>query len=597
MTAGRPPGGPAVPCRGVPRPGPGGTDRRTGPVRAASDVTRGDTLTAGPRTSAPSARPRPARPARSSTARRTAAAGLALAAALGTVAAATGPAQAAPADPASAAEAFGGGPATAGVPRDLLRFHQQRLDWRSCVQGPADQVGAELEKAGAACADVTVPLDYRDPRGRTITVAVSRIRATSARDRIGSLLLNDGGPGGATLGAPPRVRDALKGNAGRWDIIGMDPRFVGRSTPVDCGWPVGTSLSSAGTNRAGFERQIAHHKDLAAKCRANAGDLLPHAGTRNTARDMDVVRGALGERRISYLGVSYGTYLGTVYTQMFPGRYDRMVLDGALDPRTYGPALLPSMLPENEAAYAAWAAWVARRHDTYGLGRTAEEVTAGILRTVGTAAERPLVVGSGDLAVELDDTRVPLLLFMGLAGDSDEERAALADQMSTVARVAAGEQVTPSEGTTAVLRFAFSGDASPVGSSNQAIMCADGTTSRDPEDYWRRVERSRAGHPLFGPLLNNINPCAFWDAPREARTEVRRDADVMIVAATGDPRTTYRDSTALHRLLPSSRLVTLKGANQHALFGFYGNACVDDAVNRYLAGGRLPASDLTCAKR
>ncbi|WP_256097004.1 alpha/beta hydrolase [Streptomyces agglomeratus] len=120
---------------------------------------------------------------------------------------------------------------------------------------------------------------------------------------------------------------------------------------------------------------------------------------------------------------------------------------------------------------------------------------------------------------------------------------------------------------------------------------------RDPRRYWRDIERNRAAHPLFGPLTSNIGPCAFADRPREEPTQVRRDGRVLIVAATGDPRTTYKGSLELHKLLPSSRLVTLEGANRHALFGRYGNTCVDDEVNRYLATGKLPTKDQTCVKQ
>ncbi|WP_380281856.1 alpha/beta hydrolase [Kitasatospora purpeofusca] len=487
--------------------------------------------------------------------------------------------------------------ATAGTPQGLDRYYRQRLDWHGCVLGPADQEGADLERAGARCADVTVPLDYDDPGGRTVTLAVSRIKATDTRHRIGALLLNDGGPGGPTIGAPPRVHAALKDTAGRYDIVGMDPRFVGRSAPIDCGWPVGFSLLSSGPGRAGFERQVSFQRDLAARCRSAAGDLLPYASTRNAARDLDVVRGALGERRISYLGLSYGTYLGTVYTQMFPGRYDRVVLDSALDPRHTGPAVMSVAVAENDRAFADWADWAAARHDTYGLGRTREEVTAGILRTVETAAARPLVVGTGAAAVELDDSRVPSLLFMKLSSDSDRDRTALAELAVLLAEAAAGRQVILPPQTSALLHFLFGAQGSWAGSALQAVVCADGAAPRDPEHYWREIERSRATSPLFGPLLDNITPCAFWDDPREAPTEVRRDAEVLILAATGDPRTPYRDGVALHGLLPGSRLLTLRGANRHGLYGTYGNACVDDAVNAYLAGGRLPRTDPLCTLR
>ncbi|MFI6155607.1 alpha/beta hydrolase [Kitasatospora sp. NPDC051170] len=523
--------------------------------------------------------------------RRAAAAGLALAACLTGATVAALPAQAAEAPGASE-----GSEGSASNSRGLDRYYGQQLNWHSCVLGPNDQDGAALDQAGARCTEVTVPLDYGNPGGRTVTLALSRIKATDTRHRIGALLLNDGGPGSPTLTSPLRVHAALKETAGRFDIVGLDPRFVGRSGQIDCGWPVGYSVQSSGTGRAGFERQVTLQRDLAAKCRSAAGDLLPYAGTRNTARDLDVVRGALGERRISYLGLSYGTYLGTVYGQMFPGRLDRTVLDSALDPRRAGPALIPSQLPGLEHAFADWADWAAARHSTYGLGRTREEVTAGILRTVQASANRPLVIGSGANAFQLDDSRVPMVFFAGLQGDSEPERASLAEQTAMLAEAAAGRPVTPSAQTTALLQFLYSPQGSPAGSAMQAIACADGTASQDPEHYWHEIERSRADSPLFGPLLDNITPCAFWDRPREAPTQVRHDARALIVAATGDPRTPYGGAVALHGMLPGSRLLTLQGANQHGLYGIYGNACVDDTVTAYLATGRLPRTDATCTR-
>ncbi|MEV5688779.1 alpha/beta hydrolase [Streptomyces sp. NPDC052164] len=479
----------------------------------------------------------------------------------------------------------------------LGRYYRQHLDWGTCVKGPDDTMGRDLEKAGVRCADVTVPLDYADPRGRTITVAISRLKATDTRRRIGSVLLNNGGPGGSAIESPPDVRKAMKRVGPRYDIIGFDPRFVGRSTPLDCDWPVGTSISSAGLGRASFERQITLHKSLADKCRAANAPVLPHVSTRNTARDMDVIRGTLGERRISYLGYSYGTYLGTVYTQMFPGRYDRMVLDGALAPQDYSPRLLQGAEGENERALSDWAAWAAEHDDTYGLGRTRAEVLATVDRVYTASARGPLTVGTAPDVFRIDDTQVPFLLIAGVADDSEGERAAFGEQVSVLARAADGRPTRLSPQFAAMLRRALMGEDAQSGSVQSAIICGDKAAPRDPEVYWRDIERSRAAHPLFGPLANNIGPCAFWDRPREKPTRVRRDAPALIVAATGDPRTTYRSSVALHGMLPSSRLITLKGANRHAVYGLYGNACVDAEVNTYLATGKLPAHDRTCVKR
>ncbi|MEU8890868.1 alpha/beta fold hydrolase [Streptomyces sp. NPDC048442] len=549
--------------------------------------------------------------------RRASATGLALAACLTTASCLTtaagapaGLGSAAPAGQAAGTPAAQGSqaPAGPGSGSPLDRYYQQRPHWGSCAKGPQDTAGRTMDGTGLQCADLTVPLDYADPRGRTITVAVSRLKATDTRHRIGTILLNIGGPGGPALQVPPVIRKAMKDVGPRYDIVGFDPRFVGRSTPLDCGWPVGTAWFSAGADRAGFDSQVALQKNLAAKCRA-AGtsvlprtpvrphtSVLPHISTRNTARDMDIVRGALGERKISYLGYSYGTYLGTVYTQMFPGRYDRVVLDGAFAPGDYGPRMLKGSERENEKALADWAAWAANRHDTYGLGRTRAAVLATVDRIVAASARKPLQVGTGADTFRLDDTQVPALLFTATADDTDPARASFGEQMSVLARAADGAAPTAlSPEFAASLRYLLQGGTEPSG-VQQAIICGDVAAPRDPRSYWRDIERSRAAHPLFGPMTRNIGPCAFWDRPREEPTRVQRDAPALIVAATGDPRTTYRSSVALHDLLPSSALLTLKGANRHGLYGRYGSTCVDDEVNRYLATGKLPTKDRTCVK-
>ncbi|MFI0742948.1 alpha/beta hydrolase [Streptomyces sp. NPDC021100] len=498
---------------------------------------------------------------------------------------------------AEAGTGTGGGdePATSA---GLARYRHQRPDWKSCLQGPDDETGRALERAGARCATITVPLDYSDPGGRTLTLAVSRIKATDTAHRAGALLVNNGGPGGPSLGLAADIREVMKDVGKRYDVIGMDPRFVGRSTPLDCHWPTGTWLRSAGSDRQGFDRQAAFQRDLAERCGRAAGDVLPYVTTRDTARDMDVVRAVLGERRISYLGYSYGTYLGTVYTQMFPGRTDRVVLDGALDPRAYNPRLLTTAIDANERALEHWADWTARRDARYGLGGTRAQVLAAVDDTVRTAARRPLALRAGDRTYRVDDTVVPSLLFSALADDRDPNRAALADSVAALHRAARGGDTVEAPGRLAeILAATLSEAASAAGSVQAAILCGDVAAPRDPETYRRAVEDSRAAHPLFGPLANNTNPCAFWPRPpRERPTEVRTDAGALIVAATGDPRTPYAGSQALHGLLPSSRLLTVEGAEHHGLYGEYGNACVDGRVNAYLATGRLPATDATCPR-
>ncbi|GAA3120544.1 alpha/beta hydrolase [Streptomyces goshikiensis] len=493
---------------------------------------------------------------------------------------------------ATAAEA----PAQDSAGAGLDRYYRQHLGWGSCIKGPDDTTGRDLDQAGVQCADVTVPLDYAAPRGARSPWRSPGSRPPTPATALARSSSTTAVPGGPALQSPPQARASMKEVGARYDIVGFDPRFIGRSTALDCGLPVGMTWLSAGAGRAGFDRQVALQKSLADKCRATDAAVLPHITTRNTARDMDVIRGTLGERKISFLGYSYGTYLGTVYTQMFPGRHDRMVLDGAINPSDYRPRLLKGTERENEKALSDWAAWAAGHHDTYGLGRSRAEVLAAVDRIVAAAARGPLTIGAGADAFRIDDSQVPLLLFSGIADDTDPARASFGELLSVLAKAAEGRPTTVPPMLVPELRYVLRGEGEPTGAQS-AVICGDVAAARDPELYWRDIERTRTAHPLFGALTNNINPCAFWDTPREEPTRVRHDAPALIVAATGDPRTTYKGSVELHEQLPSSRLVTLQGANRHALFGRYGNACVDDHVNRYLATGKLPVRDRTCVKQ
>ncbi|WP_432119771.1 alpha/beta hydrolase [Streptomyces sp. bgisy032] len=489
--------------------------------------------------------------------------------------------------------AVGALPAPAGAapgPGPLARYHQQRLIWKSCVLGPDDTTGRKLEQAGARCADVTVPLDYARPGGRTLTVAISRIRATDPGRRAGPLLLNGGGPGGPSLGDGPGVRETMGDVAARYDLVGVDPRFTGRSTPLDCHWPTGSAWRGAGGDRAGFDRVAAFSRDLAERCRTHAGDVLPHATTLNTARDMDVVRAALGARRISYLGYSYGSYLGQVYASLFPGRTGRMVLDGVLDPDRYGARLWRHTLPANRRALEGWASWTAARDAAYGLGRTRGEVLAALERIRVAAGRSPLRLG----AHRLDEHVLPVVVLNGLSQHNDTAYGDFAQGVRDMLRTAEGRRVTPSPGLAEVLAFLLTGADSAYGSAQTAIVCGDSAAPRDPEVYWRDVQRARSGDPLLGPVAQNLNPCAYWDGPRERPARIRGDLAALLVNATGDPRTPYDGAEAVRARWPSSRLVTLDGADQHGVYGVHDSVCVRDAVNAYLATGRLPGRDVTC---
>ncbi|MFE6101101.1 alpha/beta hydrolase [Streptomyces laurentii] len=479
----------------------------------------------------------------------------------------------------------------ATAPDPLARFHGQRVDWHACAQGAGDEAGKALDVAGADCADITVPLDYTRPGGRTLTVAISRLKGGDTAHHVGALLLNNGGPAGPSLDMPIGAAPVMGEVADRYDLIGMDPRFVGRSTPLDCGWDTGSAfLRSAGADRAAYREEVSLARDMAARCERTNGDVLPYVTTRNTARDMDVIRAALGEKKLSYFAYSYGSYLGQVYSQLFPGRTDRMVLDGVASPKYIDQNLLRGAEESNEAALGAWASWAAARHTTYGLGDTRAKVLATVRHIVDAAADRPLRIGT----YRVDEHMAPGLIVAGLGSDRDERRAGVAETVRVLARAADRKPAPPSEALAGQLEFLLTGAGSAPSSQMTAILCGDVAERRGVGTYWRDVEKSRERYPLVGPLANDINPCEFWKRPAEAPTVLDNDVPALLVHATDDPRTGYAGARDLRAQWPSSRLLTVKGARQHGLYGEYGNACVDDSVNTYLRTGRLPARDQSC---
>ncbi|MFI6063475.1 alpha/beta hydrolase [Streptomyces sp. NPDC051286] len=474
----------------------------------------------------------------------------------------------------------------------------QRLVW-----GPCSPQQQELKEAGAQCAKVTVPLDYSDPGGRTIRIAVSRIKATAKHgQRRGVLLSNPGGPGGPGLASTLLLRPALKDAADRYDLIGFDPRFLGESTPIACDPAAPTPAPGpTTTRREDFEQSVRSARDTARRCQEHGDNaqLLPHATTRNVARDMDAIRAALGERRLSYYGVSYGADLGAVYTQMFPRRTDRVVIDSSTDPSDTQYELFQRAGRPLEEALDAWAGWTARQDGTYRLGSTPAEVRASVQRLLDGAERRPVTVSG----VRLDAPLLRLVLRQLI--QHEEYDPALAATVRDLADAAAGRPVEPGPELAAMLEMLASPEMADSMLGGTLFMCGDrgwpaGGWPGNPETYWRNMERSRAAQPVFGPLVNSmIAPCAFWTSTsREPATVIGNDVPVLMLQARRDNNVPYEGALALHHRLTGSRLVTAD-IRSHGVYGrgFDGLTpvpCADRAVNDYLRGGPLPAADLSC---
>jgi pimeloyl-ACP methyl ester carboxylesterase len=474
----------------------------------------------------------------------------------------------------------------------LHRFEHQSIAWHDCRTNPNDPIAARLAAVGALCGEMTVPLDYRHPDGRTISIAVDRRPATGTAHKLGTLVVNAGGPD-ESRSAVAVAQSGAPALGAQYDLVSFDPRFFGLSAPLNCGWP--TDLEARGDiatpDRPAFDANVAASKQLASLC-ARYADKLPFASTREIARDMDILRAALGEQRISYVAPSYGGYLGAVYVQMFGRHVDRMVLDSAPNPNTFGPQFNRDLPPADSAGLAHWAGWAAERDAQFHLGNT----TASVLHTVSVisdaARRRPLQVGGFEVTADM----LPGVINTRSAGPEAFYQV-LSAEVGNLLDAANGKTVTPVPRLASYLGSFTDPTVSATdhASPSQALECADRAAQRDPEFYWNDIQDHLATEPFYGPLRRDITPCAFWPvAPIEPPTTIDNHHRLLMVGGTGDPAVPYAGQLVMHQALHGSRMVTLNGAFGHVQYLKAGNACVDTTVQNYLLGGPLPSHDLTC---
>ncbi|WP_242578842.1 alpha/beta hydrolase [Streptomyces sp. MST-110588] len=385
---------------------------------------------------------------------------------------------------------------------------------------------------------------------------------------------------------PPEV-------AAAYDIIGMDTRGVGASSPLDCGLTRMSWLRSVGTDLAGFEKSWRLAKDDADACWKKYPGILAHLSTRNIARDADLVRSVLGERKTSWFGESYGTVLGATYAQMFPDRVDRLVLDSALDPAKYGMRSFQDMGPANERALDAFAAWAAPRDRRYGLGATPAAVRATVEKLVRRAEAEPIPIAG----FRLDGYLLPYVLY--IYGTDEADNADYARALRQLLDAADGKPVQPTQQLSELLTLMFrpwTAGADRDLAATLGVLCADVTMPRDPGWYRKAVERARPTQPVFGPMHNGPVPCAFWkEKPREPLTRISNDLPALQIQATGDTHTTYEEGLGMHRAIRGSRLVTVP-VRAHTVYLSAHSPCAKKAVNDYLLNGTLPRKDTTCPR-
>ena len=463
---------------------------------------------------------------------------------------------------------------------DLTRFYQQKLQWHSCVGG--DQ-----------CAILTVPLDYAHPDGRTIRLAVLRVPAQDRSHRIGQLVVDPGGPGvPATQYAAAGAEEFGTTVARYFDLVGMDPRGVGQSTPLQC---LDTQQEDAFLNTdpspdtpAEVTQVDASIRKLGDACLAHDRGLTEHMSTVEAAKDMDVLRAALGEPKLDYHGASYGTLLGATYANLFPTHVGKMVLDGAVDPALNNEQL---SLGQAHGFQTALDAFVA---DCLGSGscplgtdkRSALERISKLLLQVDqhpmpTGTDRPLTEGLATAGIAY-----PLY----------------ARQLWPSLRAALQQAIGQGDGSQLLALADTYNDRGPSSFNDNSTNALYAVNCLDHDDFLpssqvpRYLPEFEKAAPTFAHwFAYGLSACSTWPVHSGQHTvalHAKGAPPIVVIGTTRDPATPYPWAQGLARELDSGHLITRNG-DGHTGFAV-GNQCVDDAVDNYYVRGLVPRAGLTC---
>ena len=454
-----------------------------------------------------------------------------------------------------------------------------KIQWKGCGDGNE-------------CGKLTVPLDYDHPEdGRTIKVALLRVPATDKKKRIGSLLLNPGGPGApgtqfardfATV-LPDELRQ-------RFDVVGFDPRGSGGTSPVRCEDNLDGVFSADYSPDTPAERTDLDNRlqQLAQSCEARSGKVLPYVSSESTVRDMDRIRQAVGDKKLTYVGYSYGTYLGTLYAKFFPTKVRALVLDGAIDPNLSAIEVGAEQAGGFERSLDAFLAQCSQnqRCPFYSGG----DAAGAFDRLAAQVDARPVPAGQGrTLAGGEFDLGVAQALYSGTEGYSRLEQALAAAARGDGERLLAlSDEYTGrhEDGTYDSSQPAF-----------WAIGCRDGPAMGGPDAYQAAEPQFAAAAPRVGvALLNAGLVCAYWPVPpvpSVAPVQIDGTPPIVVIGTTNDPATPLKWAQGLAGEISSGVLLTAEGT-QHTAFVTAFNRCVDDDVVQYLVDLEPPANGTKC---
>ena len=472
---------------------------------------------------------------------------------------------------------------TGSLPSTLAQYYAQHLDWKSCAQY-------------FECAWLYVPFDYSRPAWRRFALPVVKLPAAGPGKRIGSLVINPGGPGGSgvqyALGA--RTGEFTQAVLDRFDIVGFDPRGVGNSVPaVHC--MTGPQLDKffatddSPANSAQLAAVVSESKLYASQCAKNAGPLLPYVGTANSAKDMDVLRAALGDSALTYLGKSYGTDLGDSYARQFPSHVRALVLDGAVNPSLSGIQLDEAQAQGFETAFGQFASWCATQSDCpFGKNASAAEPAVAALLTKATAHPLSSQLGDGQSA---DGS----MLLTGIAS------ALYVRQEWPTLKEALTEALTTGDGTVLVELANVleernqNGTYSNLSDVENSVDCIDRPWPRSLPAWQQAAASAARSAPLFGAsIVWGSLTCAYWPVPPApaAAAASGKAPPILVVGDLHDPATPYAWAQALSHELPSGVLLGWNGEGHTSYME--GSSCIDDAVDEYLTALKAPRSGTVC---
>ncbi|GAA4901670.1 alpha/beta hydrolase [Streptomyces coeruleoprunus] len=492
----------------------------------------------------------------------------------------------------------GGGSGQEGAQEATRDLAAQELSWGNCTGSVLGEAPAPTPLAdGTAweCAFMEAPLDYAKPDGATIELALIRARARDPQKRIGSLVFNFGGPGGSGITGLPSFAPDYETLRSRYDLVSFDPRGVGRSEGVEClddeALDAYYALDASPDDAAEEKTLRDAQKRYAEACQEQSGDELPFVGTQNAARDLDLIRQVLGDDKLYYFGISYGTELGGVYAHLFPRRVGRAVFDAVVDPTGTSQDGALGQARGFQLALGNFAQdCVDRGGECVLPGRTPAEIEKFVSDLLARLDERPITgIGERRLTQSHAANGILQALYSKEYWPYLEQGLDEADGGNGALLLALSDSMNGRD---------ENGDYSNLQAANAAINCVDDKARYTPEHTRAKLPEFREASPVFGSyLVWALLGCSHWPVPgtwEHPDVSAPGAPPILVIGNTGDPATPYEGAKAMATALGKGVGVelTYRGEGHGAYNG--GDACVRRVVNAYLLDGKVPASGTVC---